>query len=176
VGHYKNQRILDQFGKKVKAIRELADLSQEQVQKATGISQSHLAQIESGKFNFRISYLALFAEFYGLEEAELLNYKSALPDSDDLKKRIEKYLKKQNIDPSLVLKKSVTKIIERYVLPSKFLNTPRSTKEIVDYIREKQKVKFTTTEVSRTLGILCQKGLLQKAPIKNGSKFEYKKL
>jgi transcriptional regulator with XRE-family HTH domain len=176
VRHYKNQRVLDQFGKRIKALREAADLSQEQIQKAIGISQPHLAQIENGKYNFRVSYIALLGEFYGLEDYELLDYKSPIPEGDELRKSITKFLKRNSINPSVVLKKSITTIFEKSILPSKFLNVPHSTKEIAHYISDKHEVEFTTTLVSRTLGILVKKGILEQLPTDKKSKFQYRKI
>lgn len=62
--------------------------------------------IESGRLNTGLSHIAALAEFFGLEEFQLLQYADPVPASDLLKKNVARYLKKNGIDPSLFLKKA----------------------------------------------------------------------
>lgn len=173
--YLRNKRILDQFGLRLKRFREAAELSQEQVHYATGIGQSNISQMESGGLNTSLSQLALLSEFYGLEDHELLDYKAAIPETDELRRRITRFLKKKEIDPSDVLKKSVTTIFERKLLPSKFLLTPRYAKEIAQHLIEKYDAEFSTTLIARTLGIFSERGLIERIPTDKKSKFQYKR-
>lgn len=175
MGYLKNNRILSQFGKRLKAFREAAELSQEQVHYATGIGQSNVSQMESGDLNTSLSQLALISEFYGLEDHELLDYKAPVPETEELRRRITKFLKKRNIDPSNVLKQSITTIFERKLIPSKFLTTARFNKEIAEHLVEKYNAKFTTTLIARTLGIFVTRGLLERIPTDKKSKYQYRK-
>jgi len=47
----KKAESLKRFGARLRQIRETAEISQEQIQYATGITQSHLSMIESGRLN-----------------------------------------------------------------------------------------------------------------------------
>lgn len=164
------------FGKRVKAIREAANISQEQLQYATGISQSQIARIESGTLNTGINHVSRIAEFFGLNDFELFQYKAAIPDIDDLKKGIAKYLKTKDIEPSVFLRKSIVFYLENKVLQSKFLNTPRFATEIASYLEEKHDAKFTTMGLSQALERFRKRGLVEKIPTDIKSKFQYKKV
>lgn len=84
----KKAESLKRFGARLRQIRETAEISQEQIQYATGITQSHLSMIESGRLNTGLSHIAALAEFFGLEEFQLLQYADPVPASDILKKTL----------------------------------------------------------------------------------------
>jgi transcriptional regulator with XRE-family HTH domain len=175
VGTHQKETSLVLFGKRVKAIREAANISQEQLQYATGISQSQIARIESGTLNTGINHVSRIAEFFGLSDFELFQYKAAVPDIDDLKRGIAKYLKAKDIEPSVFLRKSIVFYVETKLLPSKFLNTPRYAHEISQYLEEKYNAKFTTTGLSQALERFRTKGLIEKLTTDKKSKFQYRK-
>jgi transcriptional regulator with XRE-family HTH domain len=176
VAYYRDIKLLEDFGKRVKAFRQAAELSQEQIQYATGISQSNIYSIELGKLNTSLSQAGLLADFFGVPLSELVNFKSAIPDSEILKKGIDIYLKKKKIDPKIYLKKGLAKLLRDRVLKSKFLSTPRYTKDIADYIHETLNTKFTTSALSQALENLHKQGLIEKISTEKKSKFQYRKL
>lgn len=175
MGIHQKETSVALFGRRLRAIREAANISQEQVQYATGISQSQIARIESGTINTGINHVSRIAEFFGLEDFELFQYKASIPDSDDLKKGIAKYLKIRDIEPTVFLRKSIVFYLETKVLPSKFLTTPRYTHEISEYLEEKYNAKFTTTGLSQALERFRRKGLVEKTTTPKKSKFQYRK-
>jgi transcriptional regulator with XRE-family HTH domain len=175
VGIHQKETSLVLFGKRLRAIREAANVSQEQLQYATGISQSQIGRIESGTLNTGINHVSRIAEFFGLEDFELFQYKAAVPDSDDLKRSIAKYLKIRDIEPSIFLRKSIVFYLETKVFPSKFLNTPKYTYEIAEYLEEKYNAKFTTTGLSQALERFRKKGFVEKLATDKKSKFRYRK-
>lgn len=166
---------LIQFGRRLRAIRESINLSQEQIHYATGITQPHISKIEAGELNIGLSHLAILAEFFGLNDYELLQYESQLPETEELKKGVAKFVKKNNIDPAVFLKKGLSHLLKNMILPSRFLTTPRYAKEIASYIEEKFEARFTTTAISQSLENLRKKGLIEKTPTDKKSKFQYKK-
>lgn len=175
MGYLKNERILKQFGNRLRSFREASELSQEQVHYATGIGQSNISQMESGSLNTSLSQIALLSEFFGLEDHQLLDYNAAIPETDELRKGISRFCKKRNIDPTDVLKKSITIIFERKLIPSKFLTSPRFTKEIAQHLLEKYDAEFSSTLIARTLGIFSKRGLIERIATDKKSKFQYKK-
>ena len=166
---------LIQFGTRLRAIRESINLSQEQVHYATGITQPHISKIEAGGLNVGLSHIAILAEFFGLKEYELLQYDSPIPETEELKKNVAKFVKKNNIDPDVFLKKGLSHLLKNMILPSRFLTTPRYTKEIASFIEEKFEARFTTTAISQALENLGKKGLIERTPTDKKSKFQYKK-
>ncbi|MBT1697156.1 helix-turn-helix transcriptional regulator [Fulvivirgaceae bacterium PWU4] len=163
------------FGQRLRAIREAANLSQEQIHYVTGISQSHIARIEAGVLNTGINHVSRLAELFGLEDYELFQYKSPIPDSELLKKNIAKFLKSRDIDPAVFLKKSLVHLIETKLLPSKFFSSPRLAKEIAEYFKEKVNAEFTTSHISQAMEGFVKKGLVEKLETEKKSKFQYRK-
>ena len=161
------------FGKRLKAIRESINISQEQIQYATGIAQSHISKIELGMINIGLSHIAVLAEFFGLQDFELLQYSASIPDIETLKKNVSKYLKRNGIDPTVFLKKGLAHLLKDRVLPSKFFSTPRYAKEVADYLEEKFGATFSTTAISQALENLRKKGAIAKIATDKKSKYQY---
>lgn len=163
------------LGRRIKALREAADISQEQLQYATGISQPQIVSIESGRVNTGLNHISKLASFFGFEDYELLQYKAAIPSSESLRKGIQKYLNSVGIDATLFLKKSVVFYVETKLLQSRFLNTPKTTKEIADFLESRYDAKFTTTTLSQALERFRKKGLIEKIPADSAKRFKYLK-
>lgn len=166
---------LKRFGERIRKIREAADVSQEQIHYATGITQPHISAIESGGLNIGLMHIAVLAEFFGLTESELLYYAGPIPSSEELKRSITRFLKKNGIDPVIFLKKGLANALRTKILPSKFLSSPRYTKEIADFLKEKFEAEFTTTAISQALENLRKRGLIEKLPTEKKSKFQYRR-
>lgn len=163
------------FGQRLKAIREASNLSQEQVHYATGISQSQIAQIEAGNINTGISRVSIIADLFGLEDYELFQYKSPIPDPELLKRNISKYLKSRDIDPAVFVKKSLVHFIETKLLPSKFFVSPRFAREISEFFKEKHNAVFTTSHISQAMEGFVRKGQVEKLKTDKKTKFQYRK-
>jgi transcriptional regulator with XRE-family HTH domain len=163
------------FGQRLKAIREASNLSQEQIHYVTGISQSQIARIEAGTLNTGISHVSRLADLFGLEEYELFQFKSPIPDAELLKRNISRYLKSRDIDPSVFIKKGLVYLIETKLLSSKFFSSPRLAKEISEYLKEKANAKFTTSHISQAMDGFVRKGLVEKLETDKKSKFQYRK-
>ncbi|MBL0744845.1 helix-turn-helix domain-containing protein [Chryseolinea lacunae] len=165
---------LVRFGKRLKGIREAANVTQEQIHYATGITQPYISAVESGALTIGLSHIAVLAEFFGLEEYELFQYKSQIPEPDQLKKNITSFLKRNDIDPSTFLKKGLTHLLKGKVLSSKFFTTPKYTSEIRSFLYERFDANFTTTAISQALENLRKQGLVDKIATDKKSKFQYK--
>lgn len=176
MSYLRNRNTLLLFGKRLQALRLAVDLSQEQVHHATGISQSQIARTELGQLNTSISHVAMYAEFFGLKDHEMLEYDAPLPDAHLLKKSVTKFLKSRGFDPEIFLKEhqGATHVLEK-LLDTKFLTTPRLAREITDYCKEKYDADFTTSQVSKVLDGLHKKGLLEKLETDKKTKFQYRK-
>ena len=121
-----------------------------------------------------IHYVSLFAELFGLEDYELFQYKAAIPDADLLKKNVSKYLKSRKIDPAVFLKQSLVHLIETKLLPSKFFTSPRFTREISEFLEEKDGTSFSTSHISQALNGFVRKGKVEKLKTDKKTKHQYK--
>lgn len=166
---------LVKFGRRLRGIREAANITQEQIHYATGITQPYISDVEGGTLTIGLSHIAVLAEFFGLDEYELLQYKSPIPESEELKQNIIAFLKSNDIDPSIFLRKGLTYLLRTKVLSSKFLITPKYTSEIKEYLTEKFDSSYTTTAISQALENLRKQGLVEKISTQKKSKFQYRK-
>ncbi len=162
------------FGQRLKKLREAADISQEQIHYATGITQMHISRIESGDINTSIGKASKLASFFGLEDYEMFFYNQNIPAGDFLQKNIAKFLIRNNIDPKIFLKKGLTNILTKE-LQSKFFNTPKYAVEISEMLEEKHNVKFSTARISDAMNDFKKKGLIEKLSTDKKSKFQYRK-
>lgn len=61
------KRIQNSIGKKLKVLRINADLTQEDVYLATGISRDHISNLENGKYPIKLQTLYTLACYYKVE-------------------------------------------------------------------------------------------------------------
>lgn len=166
---------LVRFGKRLREIRQAANVTQEQIHYATGITQPYISEVESGALTIGLSHIAVLAEFFGMEEYELFQYKSQIPESEQLKKNITSFLKRNGIDPSIFLKKGLTHLLKSKLLSSKFFATPKYTSEIGAFLNERFDSNFSTTAISQALENLRKQGFVEKITTDKKSKFQYKR-
>jgi DNA-binding MarR family transcriptional regulator len=105
-----------------------------------------------------------------------LQYKAAIPDAEQLRKNVLSYLKQHDINADIFIKKSLTYLLVSKVINSRFLLSPKSTKEIQALLKEKFDAKFTSARVSDALDRLTKKGLIEKVRIESNPKVLYKKV
>ena len=172
--HRKNQRILERFGKRLRAFREAAELSQEQVQHATGIGQSNITKMEAGKLNTSLSQLALLSELFGVDDHVLLDYRSS-PEPDVIRQNVQMFLKRHGIDPTFFLRRKLSHLLQTKLLTSKFFNVPRYSKDVADHLMEKYGEEFSTSHISQALDGLTRKGLIEKISTDKKTKYQYLK-
>ena len=170
-----NYTKLSLLGTRLKMLREAASISQRQIEFVTGMDQSHLSRIEAGQVNVSLNYIFLIADFFGLEDYEILNFKSPIPEGPILTRNVLRFLKKKNIDTTYFFKTGLTSFLEESVISTKFLSVPRYSKEIADHVKEKYKEKFTSSALAQALEGLRKKGLIEKVPTDKKSKFQYRK-
>jgi transcriptional regulator with XRE-family HTH domain len=170
-----NYTKLKSLGKRLRKLRELGKITQKQIEFVTKMDQSHLSRLEAGEVNVSINYIFLIADFYGLEDYEILNYNGPLPERGRIEKNVTKFLKKNNLSATDYFKDSLSSILKDKILTSKFLTSPKYTKEIAQQILVNYKEKFSTSAISQALDVLIKKGLVEKIKTDKKSKFQYKK-
>ncbi len=70
---YRNQPYLEKVGKRLVAIREQRNMSQEKLQELTGFDTRQIGRIERAESNTSISIIKAIAEALNVPIAELLN-------------------------------------------------------------------------------------------------------
>jgi len=73
----RNQKLLIEFGKNLKRVRESKNLSQHQLANLCDVEHSQINRIELGKVNTTISTLFLIASKLGIEVTELVKVKNS---------------------------------------------------------------------------------------------------
>ena len=176
MGHIKNQKIIDLFAARLSRFMTNAGLSPKKVALATGISQPHIESTVAGSVNTSIGYAAAYAELFGVELHNLLNFKESVPDEVTLSAAVKKYLKANGIAPEDFFESNegATHTIEK-LLKTTFLNQPRYARDIAEYCKEKYDVEFTTSRLSKVLDNLYKEGRVEKIETDKKSKYQYQK-
>jgi len=65
---------MDKFGRRLKKLREMKKVSQEQLAYLTDISQSQIARTELGQVNTSISHAAAYANALKIDVRELFDF------------------------------------------------------------------------------------------------------
>jgi transcriptional regulator with XRE-family HTH domain len=175
VAYYRDTELLVNIGRRIRLIRETADLSQEQVYYATKIGQSNIAKLEVGKLNTSISQLSLLAKFFGLELSLLIDTKQPIPEFDSVKRGISRFLKKNDIDENIFFRKKLSRLIETRLIPGKFFNSPKTAKDIAEHLNIEYSILFSTPHISQSMEGFRKRGLIEKLPTDKKSKFQYRK-
>ena len=72
--YYRDDEFLLRFGARLKELRKLKNLSQEQLAWKAGFELSQVARIERGEINTSISHLSKLAEVLGVSPKEMLDF------------------------------------------------------------------------------------------------------
>ncbi len=70
--HYRDEKAIKNFGKKVREFRTLKDMTIEEFANSVDLHVTQLSRIERGETNPTISYIYLLAEKLGVKPAELI--------------------------------------------------------------------------------------------------------
>lgn len=175
VGYFRNQEVIVKFGNRLRKLRVAAGLTQERVYFGTGISQSQVANTESGRLNTSLSHVALYAEFYGLQSHEILNFDQEIPDRETLKESISLFIINRGISPELYFKETpgITFLLENILSKSNFLEKERYAIELVEYCKREFNANYSTTQVSKAMDGLTKRGLVKKVESEVKTKLQY---
>jgi len=75
-----NEYLISEFGQRIKQLRTLKKLSQEQLSFATGFHRTYIGMIERGERNISLTNMAVFAKVFELTISELLDFNDINPD------------------------------------------------------------------------------------------------
>ena len=70
-----DQELLQQFGQRIRELRQERGLSQEQLADETGFHRTYIGMVERGERNLSLSNVAVFARVFELSVSELLDFK-----------------------------------------------------------------------------------------------------
>lgn len=72
--HYRDDKAIKAFGKKVRALREAKGKTIEEFSNTVGLHPTQLGRIERGENNPTISYIVLIAKMLGVKPSELMEF------------------------------------------------------------------------------------------------------
>ncbi len=70
------QPILIKFGQRIRELRKVRNLSQEQLAELTGFHRNYIGMIERGERNPALVNIEIFANAFGMSLSELLSFTS----------------------------------------------------------------------------------------------------
>jgi transcriptional regulator with XRE-family HTH domain len=77
-----NQLVLNDFGNRIRQLRNDKNLSQEKLSFETGFHRTYIGIIERGERNISLSNIAVFAKFFKLSLSDLLDFSTSNPIHD----------------------------------------------------------------------------------------------
>ncbi|WP_367890449.1 helix-turn-helix domain-containing protein [Pedobacter mucosus] len=72
--YLKDKAFIDNFGKRLKQIRESKNISQEKLALLTDISQSQIARTELGQINTSISHVSVYSKKLNVDVCEFFDF------------------------------------------------------------------------------------------------------
>lgn len=169
--------IIERVGGNLATLKKSANVSFEKIALATDISLSHVRNACSGEANISLLYLEKFANFFGVDEARLLEESFRLPDRKELQNSIEKYLISTGFSTVHNFKElGPTFIVESFLQKDFTSATPLFAGQIKDLINQKNKTSYKTNDVSRVLNNLSEQGIIHKIDTGNPKKPKYEML
>jgi transcriptional regulator with XRE-family HTH domain len=72
--NYKNEKFLKKFGKRLREMRKIKGLSQEELAYKSGFELSQIGRIERAEINTSLSHVSALAEALGIDPIELFDF------------------------------------------------------------------------------------------------------
>ena len=83
------------LGKRIRSLRRMADLSQEQLAEKAGLSYKYLGEVERGKANVTVDILEKVATALDVEMMDLFDYEHEL-EGKKLKQKVNAFVREAN--------------------------------------------------------------------------------
>lgn len=151
-----------EYAKRVKAYREAANVSQENLAEALGVGQAYIARLEKGKTNITLLKQHAIASIFGVKQHRFLDPDAEIPSVNELRESISAYVQAKNIDPSYLNeeKPNYSKAIDA-LLETDFLSTFRTSKEISMEMMARYSLQIEPRRISDILGHPPRKNLVE---------------
>ena len=151
-----------EYAKRVKAYREAANVSQENLAEALGVGQSYIARLENGKTNITLLKQHAIASIFGVKQHQFLDPDAEIPSANHLRESISAYVQSKNIDPSYLSdeKPNYAKAIDS-LLETDFLLTFKTSKEISMEMMVRYDLEIEPRRISDILGHAPRKNLVE---------------
>ncbi|MDN4164315.1 helix-turn-helix transcriptional regulator [Cytophagales bacterium LB-30] len=75
-----NEDLIKEFGLRIRQLRTLKKISQEELSFETGFHRTYIGMIERGERNISLSHIAVFAKAFELNVSELLDFRDINPN------------------------------------------------------------------------------------------------
>lgn len=163
----------DKLGERIKKLREMLCLTQNQLGDAIGASRGTIQSMENGR-GFTGDILLAVTHFFGMSLTEFSNYNDTLPNEQELRKRIKSYHIKNKSTEYKVLEKppQLASLIEFRLSKTDFLKEPKSVAEIIQYCYEEYGLDFKSSAMSQALKNATITGTLKRIKSK-GRNYRY---
>jgi transcriptional regulator with XRE-family HTH domain len=138
------------IGRNIQILRESLGLTQHDLALLTNISKRSIANIETGKGNFRIELLFAILNFYSVD-ISLINSRTIKVPEKFREKLIKHHQERKSENIQILTKRpTIVYAINYYLLPSSFLNNPREIAEIQLFFK-KLGWEFVSSSITNAL-------------------------
>lgn len=170
-----DKNAIKEYGKRVRAFRKQANISQEVLAKIAEVHQPYIASIENGDVNIGIITQETISSTFGVKYYQLSDPDFPIPDKNVLRENIQLYITSNNIDPSYF--KDEVQNFATYMdelLQSDFLREERTSKEIAVYYLELFGLEISSTRIADMLSRKPRKNLISIIKPLTGRQNKYK--
>ncbi|MBZ4190568.1 helix-turn-helix domain-containing protein [Niabella beijingensis] len=138
---------------RLKELRIKLRISLNALYKITGVSTATLASIQKGSINYNNATLTTLSQAFGIEKNLFYDLTVAAPSREKLISALKKYVKQigVDIDVKSLVSKSMTSFILTDYIDMGFLNTYKSTGQIIKEIAAEYNVQLKSPQTSKIL-------------------------
>jgi len=173
----KDQYERSEFGRRIKAYRIAAGITQKHLAEALGNQQSHIGPLESGKRNFSLDLIARISKCFGVKWYQFADPDFPIPDESVLRQNISKYMKSQGIDTTFADNRkspNYTRYVTLYVQSGE-LQEPKGAWEIKQKINSDHGSDISSSIVTNILSKMTEDIIITKEGRENRYQLKRKK-
>jgi len=142
-----------ELGKRIRAYRNVAGVTQKQLAEALGKQQSNIGPLEKGERSMGLDLIAMISKCFGVKWYQLADPEYPVPDESALRENISAYMKSRGIDTTFVKNRkspNYTKYITMYVQSDELLE-PKSAYQIKKTMKAVHDSDISSSQVTNIL-------------------------
>ena len=166
-----------ELGKRIRAYRNAAGITQTQLAEAIGKQQPYIGPLEKGERNMGLDLIAIISKCFGVKWYQLADPDYPVPDEGKLRENVSAYMKSRGIDTTFVDNRkspNYTKYLTLYV-QSDALHEPKSAYQIKQTMKIVHDSDISSSQVTNILTKMTDQLIITKRGRENLYQLKRKK-
>lgn len=165
-----------QFGERLGKYKKRSHVSFVKMSFGTSISANHINNTVKGKTNPTLKQVEAYAQFFGVESYQLLQFNAPVPDKTTLQTNIRAHFESIGYISNETFKKlGPSYAVEEFIEEYDEFPRPLEAAEIKEMFNEASGTTYKTNDISRVLNRLAEEDILIKIDTGNPKKPKYDK-